>query len=419
MFMPYPKWILIGVVFLAISIATTAQDSTPSPSGEKLPDNLVVAWIENGNVFARTGAGASAQLTTTGDALIPYLSPDGRHVAYLSGNGGLGTELSLVELPDGDVRQLVTLEILSAGADDPLLIGQVGWLDNDTLYFNTALNSSFGQDRRDDLWRADIQTGDVTLLLPPGEGGAFSISPDRKWVAVISAGSYDHENAHIRLMNIESGDIQEVLTFPAVSTGSEYRFYPQVFWEADSRAFRVAIPDRDLIYDETNSPPVVLGRVQVDGSYESIGALQASFFGLPSWSDDGQHIAYLRRVGALADNQFEMFLADGSADNPVKYVGGDAGSFGFPIWIPDSTQFIYAQGVPGMYWLGSPDAQPIRLVEPMFNLILLEEGQIVYVSAPVPPLEIRYTRVADNQSALVATVDHQFPVFDAVILSEN
>ena len=419
MFMPYPKLIFTFTILLIFSIPTTAQDATPSPTDGRLPDNLVVAWVEKGNLFARTGADVPVQLTTTRDAIAPYLSPDGRRVAYLHGDNGLPTGLSLVDFSDGKVHDLVIPKNLSTGINDPLLISQLGWLDHSSLYLNTAQNTSFGQDRRDDLWRINIQTGEVTLLLPPGEGGAFSISPNQKWIAVISAGTYDHGAAHIRLIDAATGSLQEILSFPAVSTGSEYRFYPQVFWEADSRAFRAAIPDKDLIYDEVNSPPVVLWHFGVDGSSEKIGSVSASFFGLPSWSDDGNHLAYLRRAGEVTNNQFDLFLADGDGDNPVKYASGEAGSFGFPIWIPNSMQFIYAQGEPGTYWLGSLDVQPVRLAEQMFNLTFLENQQIVYASAPVSPFELRYTHVGDDQSVLIATLANQFPVFDAIIVPAN
>jgi WD40 repeat protein len=415
MFMPYPKWIFTFALLLIICIPALAQDATPSPGEERLPDNLVVAWVENGNLFARTGEDDSVQLTTTGDALIPYLSPDGRYIAYLHGEAGLATELSLVDRSDGKVRDLVISKNLSAGANDLLLISQLDWLNDSTLYLNTAQNTSFGQDHRDDLWRINLETGEVTMLLPPGEGGAFSISPDQKWIAVISAGTYDHEDAHIRLMDAATGGLQEILSFPAVSTGSEYRFYPQIIWKTDSSAFRAAIPDRDLIYDELNRPPVVLWQFGVDGSAEKIGSVPASFFGLPSWSDDRQHLTYLRRAGKLTDNQFNLFLADGDGDNPVKYASGEAGSLGLPIWLPNSTQFMYAQGEPGTYWLGSPDAQPVRLAEQMFNPAFLADGQIIYVSAPTSPFELRYMRVGENQSILVASTGNQFPIFDAII----
>jgi hypothetical protein len=419
MFMLYPKWILTFVVILMMGVVAVAQDVTPSDDTESLPDNLVVVWVEHGNLFARAGENSPVQLTTAGDVIIPYLSPDGLHVAVLQGENGLPLALSVVELADGTARQVVNSEGLSSGEDNQLLISQVEWLDGSTLYLNTARQSSFGQDRRDDLWRVNIQTDEVTLLLPPGEGGAFSISPDRKWISIISAGEYDHEDARIRLLDAATCNTQEILAFPAVSTGSEYRFYPQIFWETNSSAFRVAIPDRDLIYDELKSMPAVLWRIGIDGSSEKAGSVSASFFGLPSWSDDGQHLAYLRRAGALSSNQFDLFLADGDGENSVKYASGEAGSFGFPNWIPNSAQFIFAQGEPGTYWLGSPVTQPVRLAESMFNFAFLTDGQIVYASAPVSPFELRYRHVGDNSSLLIAAVEDPFPGFDAVIAHEN
>jgi Tol biopolymer transport system component len=416
--MPYPKWICLFAMILAAGVVVAAQDTTASPTSQGLPENLVVAWIENGSILAQAGNNNPVALAAGDNPMRPDISSDGHQIAYLHGDNDMPSALAVVDLADKSIHHLVTAKDLAAGEDASVLISQVVWSDNSIIYLNTLRQLSYGQEYREDLWQVNSLTGEITILLPPGEGGIFSLSPDHKWIAVISAGEYDREDSHIRLMNIESGNIREVLTFPAVSTGSEYRFYPQVFWQSDSNAFRVAIPDRDLIYDEVNKS-AVLWQVGIDGAAEQIGQLSASFFGLPRWSSDGQRMIYLRRAGDPAANQFDLMLAAGNGDNPIQYTSGEAGSFGVPDWIPDSTEFIYAQGEPGSYWLGSPDTKPAQIPESMVAPIILTAGQIVYASAPVSPFELRYRQLGVNQSLSIAAVNDPYPVFDALLITEK
>lgn len=416
--MPYPKWICLFVLILVTSVVVTAQDSPPPSAPHQLPDNLVVAWVEDGSILAQTGNNAPVSLAVGANPLRPYVSRDGSHVAYLHGDNDIPSSLSVVGLADNTIHHLVAAADLAAGDDAPLNLSQVGWLDSSTIYLNTMRQLSYGQEQREDLWRINLQTDEIAMLLAPGEGGAFSFSPDRKWIVVMSAGEYDHEDAQLHLMNAKTGDVRNVLSFPAVSTGSEYSFYPEVAWQSDSGAFRVAIPDRELIYDEVNKS-ITLWRIPVDGSAEQIGQLSASFFGLPRWSGDGQHIVYLRRVGDPTANQFDLMLADRNGDNPIQYASGEAGSLGAPDWIPDLTEFIYAQGEPGIYWSGSPNTQPVKFPESMFAPIFLSGGQVVYASAPVSPFELHYTQPGTIQSVPIASVNNPNPIFDAVLTADN
>ncbi len=394
-----------------------AQDVTPSQ--QPLPENLVVVWSEDGRLLARLGSAAPVELNAAGP-LLPYLSPDGQHIAYLHGTDGIPYSLSVVEIHANHTRLLVKSGDLSAGETAEVFISQLAWLDNTALVLNTARKTSFGQDHRDDLWQVDVQNGEIHMLLPPSEGGAFTISPDRKWIAVVSAGHYDHEDAQVRLLNTETDEARDIIAFPAVSTGSEYPFYPQVFWEADSQSFRAALPGKDLIYEEANGSSIVaLWRFSVSGSTEQIGSVAASYFGLPRWSDDGKHLVYLRRAGAFVDNQFALFLADGNGNNPIEYAAGEAGTLGMPGWIPGSSQFMYARGEPATYWLGRVGEAAAQIPVPIFNPIILTDGQIVYASEPVGPSELRYMRIDESASVLVGRVDNPQIVFDALLALER
>jgi len=407
-------------MFLVVSVSARAQEFTPPAIASQLPDNLVVAWVENGNLFAWTPADGSKQLDS-GNVIFPVLAPDGGNIAYLRGQGGLPESLWVTDIRGENARELLTAEDLPVSEDETLLIGQIAWLDRSTTYFNTIRQSSLGQDRRDDLWMATIETGEVVMLLPPGEGGAFSISPDRQHIAVMNPGTYGEADGFIHLIETQTGRVINSQSFAAVSTGSEYRFYPEVFWEMDSSALRVAIPDKDLIYDDIASPPVALWRLGIDGSNEQPGSVNASFFGLPRWSWDTTYLTYLRRVGDQTSNLFELLIADGNGENAATYAIGDAGTIGAPIWLPDTTQFVYAQGEPGEYWLGSPDTAPRHVPHSMYTPKYLGNSGIVYFSFSINTFYLRFAYLDDSASALIATLTQPVPAlaFDALILPDT
>jgi hypothetical protein len=413
--MPYPKYVWLLLIFFAVSLSARAQEITPS----ELPDDLVVAWVENGNLFAWTKAGGAHQLASD-NVLAPYLAPDGKHIAFTRGADGFPDSIWLVALDEEDSRELIVVDALPTNDDEALLISQLTWFDAATLYFNTARRIEVGQDRRDDLWKVNIDSGEVVMLLPPGEGGAFSFSPDRQHLAVMNPGIYDGDEGFIHILDAQTAIQENLLSFPAVSTGSEYRFYPEVFWEADSSALRVAIPDKDLIYDEEGSPSVALWRLSVDGSQAQIGVADASFFGLPRWSQGTAYMTYLHRVGDRTSNQFDLMLADGDGTNAVTYASGEAGALGVPIWLPAtaSTQFVYPFDQSGEYWLGSPDTSPSRLPHNIYNPCFVDGEGFVFATAFPNTFELHYARLNDPTATLIATVNTPIPIFDARLMND-
>jgi Tol biopolymer transport system component len=411
--MPYPKYACLILIFFAIGLSVRAQEATPSA----LPDNLAVAWVENGNLVVWTTADGTQQLVSE-HVITPYLSPDGEHIAFTRGAEGFPDNIWLAALEETDSRELIAVDALPTNDDEALLTGQLSWFDSATLYFNTTRRSEYGQDRRDDLWTVHIDSGEAVMLLPPGEGGAFSFSPDHRYIAVTNPGIYDGADGFIRIINTQTATQENSLSFAAVSTGSEYRFYPEVFWEVDSSALRVAIPDKDLIYDEEGSPPVALWRLGVDGSQEQIGSADASFFGLPRWSDDAAFMTYLRRVGDQTSNRFELVVAYGHGENRMIYASGEAGSLGVPTWLPRSVQFVYPQGQPGEYWLGRPGRQPYHLPYNMVNLQLVSSSEVVGAARSANTFELHYVRLNDPTSTLITTINTPLPVFDARLMND-
>jgi Tol biopolymer transport system component len=383
-------------------------------------DALTVVWVSNGDLWGwREGAsdpvrlaeGGIAGMSNQGANAVPIaLSPDGGHVAFVKGE-----DLSSLWISDWhESRELVSSTHLPAEENSQPHIVDVAWRDLSTLYFNSGTSwiPRPGIVRQDDLWRVSIATGAVEQIFPPGQGGAFTFGPDGRYAALVTPGQYDQSEGKVTLFDLSTGKRLTVLSFPAVSTGSNYAFYPQIFWKSDSSGLRLAIPDKDLVYDDS-SKATHLWQVSVEGLSEQIGSVNASFYGLPQWSSDGQYMAYIRRVGLSMNNQLELVLANGDGSHPTVYATGEVGTLGTPVWAEDMNRFFYEQGTPGNFWSGEPGGSPALLPVPIYSPRFLRGGRYVYATAPAGPFELRYARIGQADSTRIATVDKLLPVFAA------
>ncbi len=425
---PARTWLIIPLLALLLTACNLAATPSPAPStAEPAPGEgrLVVTWVDSGNLMVWRSSEATPRRIASGAVVRPFLSPDGGHIAFTRGPQGNALSLWAADADGVAERELVGPEALAIDGDAAQVrrhIGQVAWLDARTVLFNTLLVPQFpapGGSKADDLWRADAITGQAARLLPDGQGGDFAISPDGVWIALVTPGAYAGAPGLIRLTTARGEAVADLLRFDAASTASEYAFYPRPHWLPDSSALLVAIPDPDLVYpSQAGETPrtAALWRVDTAGVARQIGAVPASFFGLPRWSPDGAWMTYLEQVGAVTDNALALILARGDGSQPERIVTGSAGALEPPAWHPERAVFTYTSGAPGEVWLGSPDAPPTRFPaggQPAFALIWVDATAAIYASAPGGPYELRlFDR--DNTPALIAVVQGSFPAFDAV-----
>lgn len=403
--MPYRILTLCVCVVLLATSSIHAEDH----------NQLVVTWLEGNNVMvwhngdnAPTGHEVPENVASNVRQLL--LSSDGQYVAL---NAAYPGSLWLATPTDSNLIELVPNQALLT-TDDPknTRIGNLQRGENATFFFNTSNQPSHYSFQNNDLWSVDAVSRTFQLLLPPSEGGLFDLSPDRQHIAIIQSGTYNQTEGKISLVDHSGQSRQDILNFPAVSTASDYDFYPQVFWQPDSTAFNVAIPDKDLIYHD-DTALTALWHIGTDGTKTQQGSLQGTFFGLPVWSDDGKYLAYLRRKGDITTNQFELVTDDGDGKNPIVYTSGAAGYFGTPEWLPNSDQFIYPQGTPGEWWIGQPDQAPLQLPENFFSPHFVDATTYVFGTING---ELRYARLGSTDSILIAKITGGVPMFDALLL---
>jgi hypothetical protein len=266
--------------------------------------------------------------------------------------------------------QVGALQPLPAGASFVDLF-QVKWIPGThrLLISTKVAYMGPGLARSDDLFVLDVDSGIQTTIFAAGTGGEVWPSPDGTKM-VISRGTY------LSMSNIDgSGLIPNLITFPSIITYSEYQYYPEPVWRADSMQFGVVIASEDPLAPATTGSIWLVNAST--GAATLASTLNGSFFlpdgilspaldhvgyivktAVPNVSDS--YVAHLDGSGALhlanGATAVESFSPDGQyfsyhvGSNITKYIGSLGGG---TILVPGSvmrmawfnnTQFVYAMG---------------------------------------------------------------------------
>ena len=203
--------------------------------------------------------------------------------------------------------------------------------------------------------------------------------------------------------------------FPAVATGSERRWYPDLRWLPDSSGVRAALPAPDLIYGDGQT---ALWWIPVSGDPVQTGTADADFFGLPTFSADGAWIAYMQRRMSSQDNALTLMIAAYDGTGAAAYTEGVIGSLGAPVWLPGAAQFIYTDGAPGETWIGGPGGTPLRFPADnvvVHDLVWADANTVVFLTRLDGTLTLQFGLLdVPAPPQTIATMDTA-PFFDAVL----
>ena len=280
----------------AATEAATAVGATAAPT-EAVTGGCHLAYTDQDTLYCLPDSGTPQTLATGAGLFGPALSPDGALIAYQ------------VVITDG-VTQLWLASVSEGGEAPHMLVGQdqlpsadasqinspnhYAWLAGshtlvfDTRYVPTAGPGGPGEYINADLWQVDADSGTLTALLPAGQAGAFSASPDGHTLAISRGTGLDLLGAD------GSNPHANVVSFPAIVTYSEYTFKPRPQWSADGSYFTVAIPSQDPLAADAS---VAFYRVSTAGTAVPYGAQPGNFvFGglQPQIAPDGAHLVFSR-----------------------------------------------------------------------------------------------------------------------------
>ncbi len=382
-----------GAPIPTVTVAPTAPKALPAPS-------LIVVWAAGGNLFAWRERDQSLHQIASGAVIRPYLSPKGDQVAFTRGSQGNAISLWVVGSDGVGEQQVVDPNVIKSIRNGHPQINRIAWLDDQTIYFNTLQQYASGNANDDDLYRAQIGSP-PQLILPPGAGGDFAISPDESRIAVIRAGQYDMQKGEVDLLDPLGVKVDKKMTFTALRTPDEVPYYPPLAWSADSSTVRVPIPDRA-------SDRVALWKIPVSGGNSAIfGYITAAPQGLPLWSASGDWMVYLRDG---SNGHTDLMLADDDGGNPVLY---DNGSIANRHWLPNSDLFAY--DLAGAIWIGQRNQQPRKLIDAPVQGVIFAGGDgadSAYVYAT--PSELHAGHLNASGSTLLGTFTSA-PLFDALV----
>jgi Tol biopolymer transport system component len=300
-----------------------------------------VAYVKESNVWLWHAERGSQALTKNGGVEQVLLSDDGQRIAFTRGGN-----IWVVNSDGSDERQLTTetdFESISIGPDlDPYVLAftpyRMAWRPGShTLFFNTIPQLELhGLFLTDDLWAVDVDTGELDVLLPPGEGGHFTFSPDGRHIALITSGT-------ISLLDGNGQNKREVFTYTPMRTYSEFQYYAQPVWANDSSLLAVAIPPVDPL--ETSDQLTSIWTMSTDGTPASlIGHFATHNLAADSslLSPDLRHIAFFIGESEATPPAFGVAVSEigkTGVGDPVTYQFR-AGSLDG--WSPDGRHFVFA-----------------------------------------------------------------------------
>jgi Tol biopolymer transport system component len=343
---------------LLVATPTLMPFPTPIPASTELRVAFVNVTEYGNNVWLWTeGEKEAAPLTKDGGVSDVRISDDGEIVAFTRGDG-----LWMVGSDGTEERELVSAEDFSAmeprePSESGVVLNRFDWIPGTHLLaFNTRLQMEVGLVLNDDLHLVNADTQGQIALLPPGEGGEFTYSPDGRQLAIVTRGS-------ISLAAADGSNRREVFTYTPVATHSEAPYYARPVWAADSSALRVAIPPVDPYAQPSPStsvwhipadgtPASLIGNIATGQTRESIFSPNLRFVAhlhLDQSDPTSYPIASLL-ITSLDDGETALYYPEMDTGTQVTLDSGEkiteypAASL-FYGWAPDSQHFAFLANV--------------------------------------------------------------------------
>ena len=351
--------------------------NTPEPLILELI-TLKAAYVLDGNVFYWEEGLPPVTLTTAGDAAAVRLSDDGNVVAFTRGPDYYHQELWAINSDGSNLRQLVdqtTLDsyITNRNAVSTRIYSFAFKPGTHQVAFNTQLTfEGPGLFINDDLRIVDADSTALTTLLPPGDAGNFYYSPDGTKIGIVTS-------EQVSVVDANGTGRIDLLSFPMVTTYSEYQYYPPLQWTSDSSAIRVVVPPEDPLAE----PPELtrIWHLPADGSTPAnIMSMVTKAFPLnsTSLSKNTERVAYQVQLTAGDPPIYDLHLANVDGSGDVTYATGPLDFYG---WGTDGEYFIYSDADPnpkiGQYGGGSI---PLASVTKLINGSWVDESRFFFQS---------------------------------------
>jgi hypothetical protein len=399
----------------AQSAPTSLPPTSPAPTSPPtpIPPTAVaiihrIVYTDGGDVWQITAPNPPLQLTSSGNAVDVKISDDGQRVAFIRYDSIANVhEIWAVNATGGSETLLLDQFALDAlhPLNGALHIApyQLEFLpeSHDLLMNTQGVFEGPGLALYEDLLQLNANSGAVTELLPPQQGGSFSIAPDGSQVALVQPTS-------LGLANSDGSDLRgDLVTFPSIITYSEFLYHPPVVWAPNSSAVGMVIPSQDPLAPATSG---TVWRVPASGaSATSLATISGDFYfpqlsGGALISPDLSKVVFERET---APNLYDLYhaSADGSAETIY-----DSGEIQWLGWAPGGDHFVYAKGSMNIY-LGRIGMPPMMLATGM-DLRWVSGTRYLYLSGSYGSWTLVRGEMGAGNTALVSPAG-EFVSFDA------
>ena len=383
----------------ATQTAEAASVAEPEAEAHTLPAELKLVYTDtSGNLSGWTEAGGVHAILSTGDVMGPRLSDDGQWVAFVRSADYAHYSLWVIGFDGSGERQLVNQDQFFDLKNHDDAIGAepyiYSWVPGThTIAFNTSpVFDGPGLFINDDLHIVNADSGTLSTLLAPGEGGIFYFSPDGTQIALVTADD-------ISLINTDGSNRRSnVLEYEWILTYSEYAYYAEPMWSADSTFLRVAIPPHDPLGDP--AAQTTLWHIPTDGSAAGIaGHVTIAPLTSVRISPDMSWIAYLSYFSDAADNRRNLHINNFSGTADTTYTNGQ---IGFNTWSPDSTHFVYVNRSSETTKYADKDGGEIQLIPvgTAIGVSFINEYTYIYTRNTGAEWQIMYGNVDTTQTII-------------------
>jgi Tol biopolymer transport system component len=206
----------------------------------------------------------------------------------------------------------------------------------------------------DDLHLVDADTLEKAVLLPRGEGGQFTYSPDGSQIALVRSGT-------VTLVDADGGNPREVFTYTPPVTYSEFQYYVEPVWATDSGSLRIAVPPADPFAQPAQLSTV--WHIHTKGwPARLVANINARWLDQHAFSPDLGSVAYVEQSdGSPGTGEGTLLVTDLENGDTVAYQGNAGGVYG---WSPDSLHFAFlAQSQPPQAQIGRLGSDPVSVHE--------------------------------------------------------
>jgi dipeptidyl aminopeptidase/acylaminoacyl peptidase len=370
---------LIFAVCLLLMLTQTALAQTDCLTPEVSTTPIRYVSVEVGDLWlwdihADPTEVHPMKLVDTDDVSSVYLSDDAQSIVFTRQLSESRYDLWAINTDGSNERLLIAADQFDTmdtetPAPDGVGFDQMRWIaDTHTLAFNTRVFYDDGLyiAIADDLWTLNVDTGELTNLLPHGEGGRFLYSPDGSQIALMTPNSLSIVNAD------GSNRREDVLeSYEARGMGEYYQF-PQMRWSDDNRTLLAAVSAVDDPYAQEEDA-VSLWRVDTE-TLESVQTITlTAFYPSTHLSPDGQKIASWSSDEAGSNIRTLSIIDVATGETLYSNTGF---LVDFIAWSPDSARFIYRDGDQHLHVANfCGDDRPLEGNEIFISVIWVDEGR--------------------------------------------